>query len=68
MVVLTTVPFSVVWFEDFDGAGFAFAWAAVEEVVKVLGPVDEGEPVGCWISLPCSAMMAEPSFLSCCRS
>lgn len=51
-----------------DGPGLAIAWAAVEEVVIVVGIVDAGELVGCWIALPCSEMMAGPSLFSCCRS
>ena len=51
--------------------GFAFAWAAVEEVVMVVGVAnpDEGlEPGACWISLPCSAMSVGPSFCKALRS
>lgn len=63
VVVLTDGPFFVVEVEgrEDDGAGLAFAWAAVEEFTIVVGTVDAGESVACWMSLPCSAMRAGPS-------
>ena len=69
VVVLTDGPPFVVVVVEVDvglvvDEGFAFAWAAVEEVVTVVGvatPLEGFEPVACWRSLPCSAMRAGPS-------
>lgn len=70
VVVLTEGPFLVVDVEgcEDDGAGLAFAWAAVEEFMIVVGMADADVSVACWMSLPCSAMRAGPSLWSCWRS
>lgn len=70
VVVLTEGPFLVVDVEgcEDDGAGLAFAWAALEEFMIVVGMADADESVVCWMSLPCSVMRAGPSLWSCWRS
>lgn len=63
VVVLTEGPFLVVEVEgcEGDGAALAFAWAAVEEFMMVVGTAGADELDACWMSLPCSAMRAGPS-------
>ena len=72
VVVLTRGPFlpaEVNVFADVDG--LALAWAAVEEVVMVVGvatPLEGLEDAVCWRSLPCSEMRAGASLMRALRS
>jgi len=50
------------------GSGFAFVWAAVEEVVMFVAFVEGLAPVACCRSLPCSVMRAGARVASLVRS
>lgn len=53
--------------DDLD-VGLAWAWAALDEVILLVGSMFSFKPVACCKSFPCSVMSAGASFLSCCRS
>jgi len=67
VVVLTVAPLLVMDDLGLD-VDLALAWAAVDEVVTVVGPSEGEVPGACWISFPCSVMRAGPSLTSSLRS